>query len=151
LPRLAGIAGIARKAGRGRDPGLNQAEADRHMPIVDVEVVSVEGGSAVPPSLAALASDLGRVFGSSPGHTWVRLRVLPASCYAENEAPLSAEELPAFVTVLLARPPEGAALQAQVEAVTHAVAAWLARSPERVDVAYAPAASGRQAFGGKLV
>ena len=121
------------------------------MPIVDVEVVAPNVESAVQPSVAALASALGRVFGSSPGNTWVRLRVLPASCYAENDSPLSVDALPAFVSVLLARPPDGAALQAQVEAVTHAVAAWLARSPERVHVAYAPAASGRQAFGGNLV
>lgn len=121
------------------------------MPIVDVEIVTPGAEPAVQPSASALASALGRIFGSPPGNTWVRLRALPASCYAENDAPMSAEALPVFVTVLLARPPEGTALNAQVEAITHAVAAWLTQSPERVHVAYAPAASGRQAFGGKLV
>jgi phenylpyruvate tautomerase PptA (4-oxalocrotonate tautomerase family) len=121
------------------------------MPIVDVEVVSASAEFNPQPSLAALASALGRVFGSAPGRTWVRLRILPDGCYAENDAPLSVESLPVFVTVLQASPPEGVALQAQVEAVTQAVAAWLARSPEQVHVAYAPAASGRQAFGGRLV
>lgn len=121
------------------------------MPIVDVEVVSENAEPGLHPSLAALASALGRVFGSPPGRTWVRLRILPSSRYAENDAPISVELLPVFVTVLQASPPEGVALQAQVQAVTHAVAAWVARSSEQVHVAYAPAASGRQAFGGKLV
>ena len=121
------------------------------MPIVDVEVVSANAEFNPQPSLAALASALGRVFVSAPGHTWVRLRVLTDSCYAENDAPLSSESLPVFVTVLRASPPEGVALQAEMEAVTEAVAAWLARSPQQVHVSYAPSASGRQAFGGKLV
>jgi phenylpyruvate tautomerase PptA (4-oxalocrotonate tautomerase family) len=121
------------------------------MPIIDVEIVSEKAEPTLPSPLPALASDLGRVFGTPPGGTWVRLRVLPQRCYAENDAPVSAEELPVFVTVLLAKPPEGVTLQAQVEAVTQTVAAWLVRPPERVHVAYAPAASGRQAFGGKLV
>jgi hypothetical protein len=122
-----------------------------HMPIVDVEIVSVAAESAPQPSVAVLASALGRVFGSPPGRTWVRLRALPVSCYAENDAPLSPEALPVFVTVLQANPPQGTDLQAQVVAVTQAVAAWLAVSQERVHVCYSPPAAGRQAFGGKLV
>lgn len=122
------------------------------MPIVDVEVVApVEEPASPSLVVSALASALGQVFGSAPGHTWVRLRVLPASCYAENDSPVTTEALPVFVTVLAARPAEGAALQAQVLAVTQCVAASLGKSPERVHVAYAPAASGRQAFGGRLV
>mgnify|MGYP003445476771 CR=1 FL=1 len=121
------------------------------MPIVDVEVVAFGAEFAPQPSVAALASALGRVFGSPPGHTWVRFRVLPASCYAENDAPIPIESLPVFVTVLQASTPQSAELQAQVVAVTQAVAAWLALSQERVHVGYAPPAAGRQAFGGKLV
>jgi len=60
-------------------------------------------------------------------------------------------ELPAFVTILHAHPPAGAALAAEVLAVTSAVANCLGRPAERVHVQYAPAAAGRQAFGGKLV
>lgn len=120
------------------------------MPIVDIEIVSTNAESPQP-AVAALASALGRIFGSPPARTWVRLRVLPASCYAENDALLPAEALPVFVTVLQASPPQGAELQSQVAAVTQAVAAWLGWSYERVHVGYAPAAAGRQAFGGKLV
>ena len=122
-----------------------------HMPIVDIEVVAVGAELAPQPSVAALASALGRIFASPPGHTWVRLRVLPASCYAENDAPTPVESLPVFVTVLQASPPQNTELQAQILAVTQAVAAWLALSQERVHVGYAPPAAGRQAFGGKLV
>ena len=121
------------------------------MPIVDLEVVCQLPESQRLPSVALLASALGRVFGSDPGRTWVRLRALDASCYAENDSTLSATELPVFVTVLLATPSTGAALQAEVAAVTEAVAAWSAREPARVHVAYAPAGAGRQAFGGRLV
>lgn len=128
-----------------------RSDVGPHMPIVDVEIVSATTEPAAQPSVAALAGALGRVFGSPPGRTWVRLRVLPASCYAENDTPLPAEALPAFVTVLQASPPQGAELQTQVEAVTQAVAAWLACPSERVHVGYAPAAAGRQAFGGKVI
>ncbi len=121
------------------------------MPIVDVEVVC----SAVPPqpapSAGRLASALGRVFGSAPGRTWVRLRSLDAAAYAENDAPVADSELPVFVTVQHARPPTGTDLQAEVSAVTQAVAACVSRDAVRVHVAYAPAAAGRQAFGGRLV
>lgn len=121
------------------------------MPIVDVEIVSTAAEPSPQPPVAVLANALGRVFGSRPGHTWVRLRVLPASCYAENDAPVPSDALPVFVSVLQARPPQGAEFQTQVAAVTQAVAAWLACSSERVHVGYVPAAAGRQAFGGKVV
>lgn len=121
------------------------------MPIVDVEVVSRSGESERLPAASGLASALGRVFGTAPGRTWVRVRALDASCYAENDAPVSTSELPVFVTVLHAAPPTGATLQAEVAAVTQAVAACAAREPERVHVTYAAAGAGRQAFGGRLV
>jgi hypothetical protein len=121
------------------------------MPIVDVEMVCGPGGPERLPSTGGLAGALGRVFGSAPGCTWVRLRALDASCYAENDSPVSTSELPVFVTVLHAAPPIGAALQAEVVAVTQAVAACAAREPERVHVTYAAGGAGRQAFGGRLV
>ena len=120
------------------------------MPIVDVQVVQA-GGAACDAAAQPLADALGRVFGSAPGRTWVRVSTLDAACYAENDVALEAGELPAFVTVLHAHPPTGAALAAQVLAVTEAVAGWLARPAARVHVQLAPAGAGRQAFGGQLV
>ena len=58
---------------------------------------------------------------------------------------------PVFVTVLHAQPPAGEALEREVQALTRALAAVFARAPERVHVQIAPAASGRQAFGGMLL
>ena len=120
------------------------------MPIVDVEIVCT-AGRPVSVSTQALADELGRVFGSEPGRTWVRVRALPRESYAENASVLDERELPAFVTVLHARPPVGEALTAEAQAVTAATARVLQCPPEFVHVQYAPAGIGRVAFGGKLV
>ena len=121
------------------------------MPIVDVEIVGDGEPATGSPSAAALADTLGGIFGTAPGRTWVRLRGLPPSAYAENGIEVSSAGLPVFVTVLHACPPEGDARAAEVLAVTRAVADWARRDPQRVHVQYAPAAAGRQAFGGTLV
>lgn len=121
------------------------------MPIVDIEIVSRSGFAFRRVSPQALADALGKVFAVPPGRTWVRLRMLEASRYAENESALGKDDLPAFVTILHAHPPEAAALGEELAAVTGVVARLLGRSPERVHVQYAPAAAGRQAFGGNLV
>jgi phenylpyruvate tautomerase PptA (4-oxalocrotonate tautomerase family) len=120
------------------------------MPIVDVEIVGDDTASG-PLLPTALADVLGGIFGTAPGRTWVRIRRLPASAYAENGVEVTSVGLPVFVTVLHARPPEGDARAAEVLAVTRAVADWARRDPQRVHVQYAPAAAGRQAFGGTLV
>jgi hypothetical protein len=121
------------------------------MPIVDIELVCEPKSAAEPIPVQALADALGKVFASAPGRTWVRAHVLGSDAYAENGVAMDAAGLPAFVTILHARPPTGANLVDQVKAVTDAVAQCIARSAERVHVQYAPAAAGRQAFGGRLV
>jgi hypothetical protein len=98
-----------------------------------------------------VADALGGVFGSEPGRTWVRVRGLDAARYAENGEAVPADGLPAFVTVLHARPPQGPARAEEALAITNAVAQATDRNPYRVHVQYAPAAAGRQAFGGRLV
>ncbi|MBI5275680.1 MAG: hypothetical protein HY854_04405 [Burkholderiales bacterium] len=121
------------------------------MPVVDVEVVDGAGRNFRPGLAQLLADELGRVFLTQPGRTWVKLRTLDADAYAENGTRLAAAEWPVFVTLLVAQPPAGNARQEQVTAVTHAVAAVLDWPFDRVHVQYAPPAAGRQAFGGKLV
>ncbi len=121
------------------------------MPIVDVEIVCSAREAECLPSANSLADALGRVFGSAPGHTWVRVRALSETAYAENACAIASSELPVFVTVLHARAPTDAALRSEVLAVTQAVAACLQRDAARVHVAYAPDGAGRQAFGGRLV
>ena len=121
------------------------------MPIVDVELVcesEVEFGNVSP---RAFADAIGAVIRTPPGRTWVRLRFFDSAQYAENDVSVSKTELPVFVTVLHARPPVAAALSAEVSALTATVAKLTGRPAERVHVQYAPAAVGRQAFGGELV
>lgn len=122
------------------------------MPILDIELVQPDGALPPPAALTqALADAVGHALGAAPGRTWVRLRTLPAAHYAESETAVAAEELPVFATVLHAHLPQGDALVAEAAALTQALAACLGRSPQRVHVQYAPAAAGRQAFGGVLV
>lgn len=121
------------------------------MPIVDVELVCAREADLLAVPASRIASALGKVFGSPPGRVWVRLRWLPSSRYAENDAEVGAGELPVFVTVLHSHPPQGDARAKEAMEVTRCVASCLERPPERVHVQYAPAAAGRQAFGGRLI
>jgi phenylpyruvate tautomerase PptA (4-oxalocrotonate tautomerase family) len=123
------------------------------MPMIDVERVLPDGVPAASPGLAqALADEAGDALGSARGHTWVRVRALPASAYAESGMPpLADDALPVFVTVLQAHPLQGEPLADQVRTLTAALARVLRRDPSRVHVQIAPAAAGRQAFGGRLV
>ncbi len=130
---------------------MRRCDSRHKMPIVDVEVVCDAAARQPLPRACALADALGAVLGTPPGRTWVRVRLLGSDAYAENQSTLSPEELPVFVTVLHARLPAGEPLALEAKAITVAVAKCLARSPERVHVQYAPAALGRQAFGGTLV
>lgn len=122
------------------------------MPILDIELVQPDGALPPAPALTqALADAASHALGAASGRTWVRLRTLPAAHYAESETAVAADELPVFATVLHAHLPQGDALVAEAIALTQALAACLGRSPQRVHVQYAPAAAGRQAFGGVLV
>ena len=117
------------------------------MPIIDLEIV----GDAPLPAAQPIADALGALLGTPPGRTWLRVRRLPADCYAENDGPVTGSDLPVFVTVLHADPPAGAARVAEMSALTAAIARALACDPACVHVQYAPAEAGRQAFGGRLV
>jgi phenylpyruvate tautomerase PptA (4-oxalocrotonate tautomerase family) len=121
------------------------------MPIVTVELVADPDRPLERNFTQSLADAVGRVLSSPPGQSWVRLRLLPRDGYAENDAPVDAAELPVFVTLLERQPPTGAELQAEVTALTHAIAQVIGRPATRVHVEYAPAAVGRVSFGGKLV
>ena len=121
------------------------------MPIIDIELVCASEAQFRAVSASELADALGDLLGCAPGRAWIRLRCLGSDCYAENRAQLAPAELPVFVTVLLATLPPPAEVAAQLEALTRAVAAVVRRPAERVHVQVAPAAAGRQAFGGRLV
>lgn len=126
-------------------------EAAADMPIVDIEIVGDPKGAIEPGLAQALADGAGAIFGAAPGTTWVRVRRLPATAYAEHAAPVQPSEWPVFVTVTRRELPERAALGREAAALAHAVAQTVGRSATRVHVEYAPAASGRIALGGTLV
>jgi hypothetical protein len=98
-----------------------------------------------------LATTLGALLQAPPGRVWVRMHNLAAVDYAENNVKVGGHELPVFVTILHARPPQGGELAREALAIARAVAIVLDRDAERVHVEYAPAGAGRIAFGGKLV
>ena len=124
------------------------------MPIIDIELVCHSESELSAVSVHALADALGTALSTVPGRTWVRMRYLGSNAFAENQissADIAAKGLPVFVTVLVTRPPEMPARATAIKTITAVVAACVGRSPDRVHVQYAPAAAGRQAFGGKLV
>lgn len=121
------------------------------MPIVDVELV-VDAGQILAAGLAArLADAVGTVFGTPVGRTWVRLRALPASQYAENGGGPHGGIRPVFVSVLKSVRPEGERLRDETRLLTEAIAAVCDRPAENVHVLWLPDAKGRMAFGGTLV
>jgi phenylpyruvate tautomerase PptA (4-oxalocrotonate tautomerase family) len=121
------------------------------MPIIDVEIV-VAPNAPVDADLAqSLADAAGLALGSPAGQTWVRLHLLAREHYAENEFSLASTELPVFVTVLKRALPGPAEMTDEITRLTGSVANLLRRNRTCVHVEYAPAASGRLAFGGKLV
>jgi len=121
------------------------------MPIVNVEIVLGAKDRVTQELTQSLADVLGRVLKTPPGQTWVRVHALPHDRYAENDARLDAAQLPVFVTTLKRTIPGVTQLEAEVSALTNAVAKVVGRPASCVHVEYAPAASGRLAFGGAIV
>src|SRR3954452_19260662 len=118
------------------------------MPIVDVELI---GDDDLPSATTQrLADVLGEALSSRPQGTWVRLRRLDRSGYAEN-AGVADDVHPVFVTVLERIRPSGQDLRDRIARVTAAVAEVTGRDPAHVHVLYDADARGRLAFGGDLV
>jgi phenylpyruvate tautomerase PptA (4-oxalocrotonate tautomerase family) len=118
------------------------------MPIVDVELV---GDAVVTPEVTQrLADVLGDALSSRVGGTWLRVRRLPHGRYAENGG-LDDDVCPVFVTVLERTRPTGPDLADRVARVTTAVADITGRDPDNVHVLFEPDATGRLAFGGRVV
>lgn len=99
-----------------------------------------------------LADALGGVFGTArdSGRTWVKVREIPHSQYAEQGGAVG-DVQPVFVRVLTAKRPEGELLKQEMMRVTMVIASALDRRAENVHVIYEADAQGRIAFGGKLV
>ena len=83
--------------------------------------------------------------------TWVRLRVLPLSQYAENGGGPAHGVAPVFVTVLKAVLPPLDRRREEVRQLAQRIALVCRRPVENVHVLYLPDGAERVAFGGKLV
>ena len=128
------------------------------MPIIDIELV--EDDPKIEPdthgvrdsSVAQkLADELGTLLNSEAGGTWIRLRSLPRSCYAENNTTLPDQVRPVFVHILHSQLPETAVLALEAEQICHVVSRILGRPQENVHILYLPEGQHRIAFGGKLL
>ena len=120
------------------------------MPIVTIQcIVTPADGEFDGRLVQQLADELGDLFESDPGGTWVRLSTLPREQYAENRVKLEPTVRPTFVEVLKRSLPGSEELAAEALQVAETVARVLGRPRENVHVIYAPPAGGRVAFGGK--
>ena len=120
------------------------------MPIIDIEIV-LKPNEPIPKEIVPeLADQLGEIFDSPKGGTWVKVNGLDDHQYHENGRK---EEgvYPIFVSVLKSRLPPAEDMQNEVKKITEAVAHICKRSSENVHVIYEPEGRGRIAFGGKLV
>jgi len=120
------------------------------MPIVTIELVADPGRSPAPGLAQRLADAVGRALNSPPGQTWIRLRSYGHDEYAENESHVAVAQMPVLVSVLEQRPPTGTQLETEIAALTLAIARTTGSPESRVHIEYAPAASGRMSFGGRL-
>ncbi len=118
------------------------------MPILEVEIVgTTEPG---PHIVQLLADSAAAILKSGLGNTWVKLRTLLPSQYAENGG-IQSRIQPVFVSVLMRSDPDLKEKGEIVFGLTSEFSRILARLPEDVHILFEPEAAGRIAFGGSLV
>lgn len=121
------------------------------MPVLDIDIITMPG-EVLPDNLAQdLAEAAATIFTSPPGQTWVKIRPLPHTQYAENGGGPPTSVYPVFVTILQAHRPRREQLTSEIEQLCRQIAAAVGRRPENVHILYLPDGVGRMAFGGKLV
>lgn len=98
-----------------------------------------------------VADAAGDVLASRPGGTWVTVSFVSAEDYAENGGGSPEGALPVLVSLVMARPPEGEALEGACASLSRVVGEACGRPAERVHVLVEPPGAGRVAFGGRLV
>jgi phenylpyruvate tautomerase PptA (4-oxalocrotonate tautomerase family) len=120
------------------------------MPLIEIEVIG-PSRLATAKLTRQLAGALGETLGSPPASTWVRLRTLPASHYAESSTarPVGAKAI--FVTITHRKLSARARLRREASEISRIVGKICHRSPEQVHVIYEPPGAGRIAFGGQLI
>lgn len=120
------------------------------MPILDVEIVESPGWFRQPDLAQRIADAAAHALGAPPQSVWVRISTIASANYAENGG-TPADAAPVFVTILEKSPPQGAALAAEVAALTTAIAGACGRSANDIHLIYEPPGLDRVAFGGRIV
>jgi phenylpyruvate tautomerase PptA (4-oxalocrotonate tautomerase family) len=121
------------------------------VPILDIEIV-LRPEEILDRNLAGdLADSAGEIFGSPPGHTWVKVRTIPRADYAENSESALEDVSPVFASVLKAELPDPDAMAGEVASLTTAIARVCRRPEGNVHILYLPAGAGRVAFGGRII
>jgi len=120
------------------------------VPIVEIEIVLKPNETLQDKIVSELADELGKIFGSLKGGTWVKLYKLSEKQYAENGGK-EESVFPVFVSIIKSKIPSHEELQIEAETITKAVAQICERPSTLVHIIYEPAGSGRIAFGGKLI
>ncbi len=122
------------------------------MPILEVEFLKrVSSDEPDKATVQKLADAAGKIFGTGPGRTWVKMKPLSIEHYAENDCQLPDDARPIMVTILKSKTPDGEELEREVTRLTEAFAEILDRPTENIHLKYEPEGAGRVAFGGKLV
>lgn len=121
------------------------------MPIIEVEIVGPIASDLRIGLAQRLADVAGVALNALPQTTWVKVRFVADDAYAENDGDAADAEHPVFVSLLQAERPRDTHLAEQALRVAAAIAKACGRSSERVHIVFEPAATGRIAFGGKLV
>jgi phenylpyruvate tautomerase PptA (4-oxalocrotonate tautomerase family) len=117
------------------------------MPILDIEIVGATSEELT--SAQPLANAAAEVLKTGPSRTWVKVRGLKLSQYAENGG-MPAECRPVFVSVLVGTSGNSAQKSATASGLAAAVARVLGRPAENVHILFEPDGMERVAFGGKL-
>jgi hypothetical protein len=118
------------------------------VPILDVEVV-LKPEEGLRKGLAGeIADAAGEIFGSEPGGTWVKLRVLLRDQYAENGGDPPEGVWPVFVNVLKGELPDGGEMKEEAGKLATKIGRICERPKENVHILYLPPGSGRIFFGG---
>jgi phenylpyruvate tautomerase PptA (4-oxalocrotonate tautomerase family) len=120
------------------------------MPIIDVEIILRPRETVGKEIVSELANELGDIFHTQEGQTWVKVRELSADHYAENGEKWEGV-YPIFISVIKSKLPADEEMQEEAQKITGAVAQICGRSSENVHVMYQPEGRGRVAFGGKIV
>jgi len=121
------------------------------MPILDIEVV-LAAKQAIDPSWAQSIADIvGDVLGTESGRTWVRLRALAPSQYAEQGTEPPATPHPIFVSILQSHLPDLERKRQLAERLAHAIGRVCGRAHENVHILWLPEGVERVAFGGALL